>query len=68
MDIHDFEQWCARRDPKWYLQPIETIFDWIAEYAKEESLAEGVTLPHYVLQTEMKQARITAQKPQLSLF
>lgn len=67
MDKHDFEQWCARRDPQWYLKTIDELMAWLVDYKQDECLATG-SIPKYALQADMAAAKQHASKPQLSLF
>jgi len=63
MDIQDFQEWCARKDPLWFLKDADELAEWVAIFMEEEGSEQDVT-PKYFWLADIRQA----QKPQLSLF
>ena len=67
MEIQDFKEWCARKDPLWFLRDADELFEWVALFMEEEG-SEGDVTPKCFWLADISRAQKQAQKPQLMLL
>ena len=67
MEIQDFKEWCARRDPLWFLKDADELAGWVALFMEEEGSDGDVTQKYFWL-ADISLAQKQAQKPQLMLL